>query len=108
MQGNPNPSPSTRFKPGNNANPGGKPKGRTLAFYLREGLESVGKDGKTRAQAIAEKLLDMCDEGDRQAIKDVFDRIDGKVPDKLVTEQIDVTKCTEEELEDIIRTESKG
>jgi hypothetical protein len=81
---NRNPSPATRFQKGNKLNLG-KPKGRTLAGYLRDGLEEV-KDGKTRAQRIAEKLLDLCEEGDRQAIKDVFERLEGKVPDKVLTE----------------------
>ena len=36
---NPNPSPSTRFLPGNRANPNGRPKGRTLTEELRAALD---------------------------------------------------------------------
>lgn len=105
MAGNPNPSPSTRFKPGQVANPGGKPKGRTLASYLREGLESLTKDGKTRAQVISEKLLELCEDGDRQAIKDVFDRIEGKVPDKLQVEE--APKPSLDDVKDAIRKRNR-
>lgn len=81
---NPNPSPATRFQKGNKLNLG-KPRGRTLAGYLRDGLEEV-KDGKTRSQRIAERLLTLAEDGDRQAIKDVFDRVMGKVPDRVLTD----------------------
>jgi hypothetical protein len=76
--GNPNPSQSTRFGPGNNANPGGRPKGRSLTAYLREVLDGE-KDGKPRALKVAERLVELAEEGDRAAIKDIFERLEGRV-----------------------------
>ena len=52
----------------------------------------LGADGKPRAQRIAERLIELCEEGDRQAIKDVFDRIEGKTPDKIETTHTEVKR----------------
>lgn len=84
---NPNPSPATRFKPGNRANPGGRPKGRSLTSRLREALEAELPNGKQRADALINELILLAlgrGTGDRQAIKDIFDRVDGKVPDIVI------------------------
>lgn len=85
---NPNPSPATRFKPGNRANPGGRPKGPDLTARLRAALaEPIGDGGRpagmTVADRLVEALIEMAIRGDRQAIKDIFERVDGKAPDRV-------------------------
>jgi hypothetical protein len=88
------PPVATRFKPGQSGNPGGKPKGLSLVailndFLLRDPTKpKVGRprkrvQGNTNAEIIVRKLIEIASQGDRQAIKDIFDRIHGKVPDKL-------------------------
>lgn len=42
---NPNPSPETRFKPGQSGNPSGRPK-NTLKDYVRQKFMSMGDDEK--------------------------------------------------------------
>lgn len=81
---NPNPSAKTRFQPGNKANPGGRPKGKSLTSQLRDALAAVDPaTGKPAAAALVDVLVRLALEGDRQAIKDVFERVDGRVPDKV-------------------------
>lgn len=86
------PNRATQFPPGNCANPGGRPKGRTLTGRLRDLLEKGEingkpiKDGKQVADLLAEVLLKEALQGDMRAIQYVFDRVDGKIPDKLQVE----------------------
>ena len=54
MAGNPNPSPATRFKPGNNANPGGKTSEH--ARFERESAEMSAKLRHAALSAMTEKL----------------------------------------------------
>lgn len=54
---NKNPSPATRFKPGNRANPGGKPveaRNRITAKFLYELAEHFDKHGKDAIQTLYE------------------------------------------------------
>ena len=70
---NPNPSPETRWKPGQSGNPGGRPKGMlNFAKALSDALTE-----ETLA-AICASLAAKAMEGDMSAIKEVADRLDGK------------------------------
>jgi len=78
------PSKDTQFKPGNNANPKGRPKKEVcLTDILREQAEL--EDVKTedgilisRKQGIGQKLWAMAMGGDTVIMKYLYDRIDGK------------------------------
>ena len=64
------PREDTQFKPGNCANPKGRPKkGETLTDALAAKLD---KD------MLADKLLELIEEGNFNALKYAYDRIDGK------------------------------
>jgi len=79
--------PTKLFKPGaewtGNAN--GRPKGSlSLTTLLRQELEKVSaedKQGRTYATLLIKKLLvsKALNEGDTSAIREILDRIDGKV-----------------------------
>lgn len=72
------------FKPGQSGNPNGRPKGTSLTARLRVAIEKPEPgDERPVADRLVAKLITLALEGDRQAIKDVFERVDGKVPDKL-------------------------
>lgn len=67
------------FQPGNNANPRGRPrKNETMTAALRGALAEKTADGWPRRKAIAKKLAELAERGDMDAIRYVFDRIDGK------------------------------
>lgn len=71
------------FKPGQSGNPGGRPKGTSLTALLREAVDREDGAGRTVGDVLIDVLIGIARAGDRQAIKDVFERVDGKLTDKL-------------------------
>jgi hypothetical protein len=66
-------------------NPGGRPKEKPFRDALRMEIAQATADDSLRSlRRIARKLLDEASEGDLQAIKEVADRMDGKVPQGIV------------------------
>jgi hypothetical protein len=69
-RGNPN------WKKGYCPNPDGRPKGKSITMVLREQLATT--EGNIPLMvALSKKLIEMALAGDFQAIKYIFDRIDG-------------------------------
>jgi len=67
---------------GQSGNPKGSPKkARAMANALRAALREKTPDGETKRRAIACKLADMALAGDLDAIKLIYERMDGKVPE---------------------------
>ena len=67
-----------RLKKGSTANPNGRPKKDTsITELVRKKAELEISPGKTYADAIAEKLLELAAAGDMTAIKYYADRTDG-------------------------------
>jgi hypothetical protein len=81
----------TSFKPGNCANPNGRPpKGEALTDVLKS---------KVDKEAIAEKLIEIAlEKGDITALKYIYDRIDG-TPTQTIKQQI----TEENPIHDMIR-----
>ncbi len=76
-----------RIKPGTVLNPKGRPKGAlSLTAILREKLQEVPEGEKrTRAEMLIDTLIDSAIErGDHKMLKECLDRIEGKVPDRLI------------------------
>ena len=72
------------FQKGQSGNPKGRPKvGKTLTEQLRKVLAEKTPDGVTKAEAIARKLVDLALEDSVPAIKELFDRLEGKPPQRL-------------------------
>lgn len=80
------------WKPGQSGNPAGRPKkDLCLISLVKEEFEkeAMGKDadgnlmplGMTKAQAFARALVNQAIKGHNVAIKELLDRIDGKIPD---------------------------
>ncbi len=57
-----------------------------MAEQLRSLLRQKGPDGTPNRSAIAQALVDKALSGNLEAIQMIFERIDGKVPDALVTD----------------------
>lgn len=72
------------FMPGKSGNPGGRPKGsvKISAAYERSLARLVSGDpeGRTYAQFIADKNVELAAQGNIAAIKEVTDRVEGKAP----------------------------
>ena len=96
------------FRPGVSGNPGGRPKGRSITARLREALESnrLGSkavpDGKTVLDLVVEAILAEAAAGNSRIIKELLDRIEGKVaaapPEVDVYANLDVRGLTDAEL----------
>lgn len=73
------------FAPGQSGNPGGKPKrAKIFTQSLLTALKRVDEENVEAIQRIADKLVTLAATGDVQAIKEVADRVEGKVPQGIV------------------------
>lgn len=76
-----------RWKKGQpSPNPNGRPKGKTLTEMLRLLLDKVGeeaRDGETYTERIAKVFVHEALKGKFPFAKEIIDRIDGKVPDRI-------------------------
>ena len=64
---------------------------------------AVLSGGGRRLRVIIEKLLDKAEQGDLQAIKEVFDRLDGKPVQAIERGDIPIEAMTDQQLVAIIR-----
>ena len=76
---------ATRFKRGESGNPNGRPKGKSAKTILKKIVESGGFNLEEHGQynlsfmeLICYRLAQKAADGDIRAIKEIFDRIDGK------------------------------
>ena len=67
------------FVKGQSGNPGGRPKTKLFREALIRALEAAGDDQK-KLDVVAAALFLKASEGDVPAIRELADRIDGKVP----------------------------
>lgn len=76
---------ATRFKPGQSGNPSGKPKTKHITDILGKLLDAEASEGKTNAEAIAEELIKLVKDAKQRGyapmLKELLDRVEGKVPD---------------------------
>jgi Family of unknown function (DUF5681) len=79
----PFPNPATQFKPGQSGNPSGRPRSKPLTDRLRDKLEEVGEDGRTVADAVVDRWLEMVADGDATALREALARVEGKVIDQV-------------------------
>jgi hypothetical protein len=81
-------NPATRFRPGRSGNPGGRPKGPTIATRLRKLLDQPGLDGEASEKPIADRIAEMIVRealaGDIRFIREILDRTEGKVTARAV------------------------
>lgn len=69
---------ATQFKPGNNANPLGRPKKEwTMTSLYIEALNEETETGVPKKILVAKKLVEKALKGDTLAIKELNNRIDG-------------------------------
>lgn len=66
------------FQPGQSGNPNGRPKSKPFKKALSDALKAAEDDSEV-LKAVALALVTKAKEGDVQAIKEIADRMDGKV-----------------------------
>lgn len=66
------------FQKGNNANPNGARRPRMVSQQVIAALNEATGDGPTRLRQLVEKLFALALAGDLAAIREVFDRAEGK------------------------------
>lgn len=66
------------FQPGQSGNPNGRPKSRPFKDALERALKAAGAD-KDLLDSVAAALVAKASDGDVPAIKEIADRLDGKV-----------------------------
>jgi hypothetical protein len=66
------------FQPGQSGNPNGRPKSKPFKNALQEALKAAADD-EDLLNAVALALVKKAKDGDVQAIKELADRLDGKV-----------------------------
>lgn len=66
------------FQPGQSGNPNGRPKSKPFKDALRKALEEAG-DNERALSLVAMALVAKAQMGDVRAIKELADRLDGKV-----------------------------
>lgn len=72
------PASDTQFKPGQSGNPKGRPKTKPFKDALQEIINEVGLAGAARA------LVTKANEGDVAALRELADRMDGKVAQAVI------------------------
>jgi len=102
----PNVGKATQFKKGQSGNPGGRPKSAPMSDAAREVLAKLvpgDPEGRTYAQAIAQKLADKALSGDLRAAQELADRAEGRAQQSVEIERSELGKAfdrmTREELE---------
>ena len=85
-----------RWKKGESGNPKGRPpKDISITSLVKEILEQEGAGGKTHAQLVAEAMVKLAEDchfkGNVAAIKELLERVEGKVPDKHEIETGDIS-----------------
>lgn len=63
---------------------GRPPKEKTFANMLRIAISEAHEEGGTRLRAVADALVKKAMDGDVPAIREIADRLDGKVPQAVV------------------------
>ena len=74
------------FLPGQSGNPGGLQKGKRITTLIREALEQ-DIDGKKVVEALAQIIIREALKGDFRFAREILDRIDGKVPDRITGDE---------------------
>ena len=84
---------NTSFKPGQTGNPKGRtPKDQSMTHLLKEFVKKKGPDSIPHRQKVVEKIVALAETGSIAAIREIFDRIDGKpIQKEEVTGSIEYT-----------------
>jgi hypothetical protein len=83
------------WKPGQSGNPNGRPKKVVTDFILAD----LTANDSQAARALARVGLKKALEGDFRYFKEILDRVEGKVPDRLINEEDGAEEMTDAKAE---------
>lgn len=66
---------------------GRPPKEKSFANMLNIAIKEAHDEGRDKLRAVADKLVELAVNGDMQAIKEIADRIDGKVAQAVIGDE---------------------
>lgn len=82
---------------------GRPPKEKSFANMLRIAINEATEDGGTNLRAVADALVTKAKTGDVQAIKEIADRLDGKVPQGVIGGDDDDPPIVTKVIREIVR-----
>ena len=72
------------WKPGQSGNPNGRPRGTGVTDRIHQWMQAKADDtGRTGAEVFADKVLDLARNGDFRFVKEILDRYEGPVVQKV-------------------------
>jgi hypothetical protein len=77
------PPAHARFKPGQSGNPNGRPRETSLTAIIRRVLAEADEEHGTKGEKLIAVALRAADKGDFRYFKELIERNDGKVPDRI-------------------------
>lgn len=95
------------FMPGRSGNPGGRPRTRFLVEAIRRiAAEPNDASGRTKAEALAEKLWKIAFKGSLAAMREIMDRAEGKPEQSINVTQLQAPFAdkTDEQLRHFVET----
>lgn len=78
-------NPNTQWEKGKSGNPNGR---RNAARDILNKILDTEIDDRTKREVLLDKLVNMANRGNLNAIKEVLDRTEGKSTEYVVTEEI--------------------
>lgn len=98
-----------RFLPGTSGNPGGRPQTKILTGALIKTL-SKKTGGGINYELVAKILVSLALGGKIEAIKEIFDRVEGKAPQSIdvTTDGESINPYTDDQIERVARRVLKG
>jgi len=82
---------NNRMKPGNPGRPKKSFRGPQMVRLLREILQQQDGKGRTNGYRVMEALVTKAKKGNVRSIETILNRIDGKLPDRLIQEEDPLT-----------------
>jgi len=106
-RGNPEKIKPFCWKPGQSGNPGGRPRTRFLVEAIRRiAAEPNDASGRTKAEALAERLWKIAFKGSLAAMREIMDRAEGKPEQSINVTQLQAPFAdkTDEQLRHFVET----